>query len=268
MSQHMRVLAVVLAIVAATISLSLIAAGAVSLPANSSGGARAVIPGAARDASLPTAEPSATATAPPSKPWPETTFDINEFSAGLHESGIRYLAEEGSSIAISISNLPGPGPGDEVILSDFGTVIRRVTSTPRGGHEYSQLQALSHDNRYVMFVEGPSEDDSGLVVRLWPSLEVALGDAATADRNVPRWHPVERSTTVHFDSNADEVLRLQFTHVSTGATETVFTFPPEYQRIRVTNRSTRSRARASGWPASPPRGRDRSSLASILSPVN
>lgn len=263
MSQRTLVLVVVLAIVAAAVPLTLIAAGTVSL-SNDSGGTRAVIPAAARDADTPPpAEPSATPAGPVSVPSPDTTFDINDFSTGLHETATRYLTEEGSSVAISNANLPPPGLGDAVVLDEFGTVIRRVTGTLRGGHEYSQLQAFAHDNGYVMLIEGPSEDDSGLVVRRWPSLEVALGDAATADWNVPRWHPVDWSTIVHFDSNADEVLRLQFTDVSTGATETVFTFPSPYERIRG-NQSFDEISRTGEWLAGlATTGRGRSSSASI-----
>ncbi len=125
-------------------------------------------------------------------------------------------------------------------------MIRRVTGTPRGGYEYSQLQAFAHDNGYVMLIEGPSEDDASLVIRRWPSLEVALDDGATAHWNVPRWHPVDWATIIHFDSNADEVLRLQFTDISTGETETVFTFPPNYQGIRG-NQSFDEISRTDEW---------------------
>jgi hypothetical protein len=37
---------------------------------------------------------------------------------------------------------------------------------------------------------------------------------------------------VHFDTNADTVARAQFTDVATGTTTTVFTFPPQYQRVQ------------------------------------
>ena len=63
-----------------------------------------------------------------------------------------------------------------------------------------------------------------------------VGGLDTTGWNAPRWHPVLAHTLVHYDSNADTILRVQFTDVDTATTATVFTFPAAYERIR-TNQS-------------------------------
>ncbi|MFQ5794212.1 MAG: hypothetical protein ACE5JP_04080 [Candidatus Bipolaricaulia bacterium] len=108
------------------------------------------------------------------------------------------------------------------------TLIHLTDDSDRGGlgtHIYSQLQAFSFDNVYVLLIEG-----SGYVVRRMSNLSLVQG-LDTSGWNAPRWHPGRSHTIIHFDSNDDTVVRVQFTDVDTLTTTTVFTFPAQYERV-------------------------------------
>ena len=130
---------------------------------------------------------------------------------------------------------PAPLPlqpvGTPFVDPVFGTTLRRVSNTSASGgfetHIYSQLQAFSADNAYLLL-----DGSAGFVVRRVSDLSLVAG-LDTSEWNVPRWHPTRSHTLIHFDSNADTVIRLQFTDVDTLVTTTVFTFPAQYERIRV-----------------------------------
>lgn len=111
----------------------------------------------------------------------------------------------------------------------FNTTLRRVSNaSDSGGFEtqiYSQLQAFSADNAYLLLT-----GDNGYVIRRVSDLAPIAGPL---DLNIPRWHPTQAHTLIHFDSNADMTVRVQFTNVDTASTNTVFTFPSQYQRARV-----------------------------------
>ena len=111
----------------------------------------------------------------------------------------------------------------------FGTTLRRITDrASKGGfgtHIYSQLQAFSDDDEYILLVEDGEylvkrRDNANLVYQ-FPSDSI----------NAPRWQPARKHTIVHYDSNADTMLRVQYTNVDTGSAENVFTFPSTYERI-------------------------------------
>jgi hypothetical protein len=108
--------------------------------------------------------------------------------------------------------------------------MRRLTDSGNSGfatHIYSQLQAFSADNAAVLLIE-----DEWYTVRRRDTLATLLDASDTADWNAPRWHPTQADTIIHFDSNGDTTLRLQFTNINSGQTTTVFTFPAPYERIR------------------------------------
>jgi len=113
----------------------------------------------------------------------------------------------------------------------FGTTLRRVSNTSDNGgfetHIYSQLQAFSSDDAYLLL-----DGSNGFVVRRVSDLSLVAG-LDTSQWNAPRWHPIRAHTLVHFDSNADPVVRLQFTDLDTLSTTTVFTFPTQYEYVRV-----------------------------------
>lgn len=112
----------------------------------------------------------------------------------------------------------------------FGTTLRRVSdSSDRGGFEtqiYNQLQAFSFDNAYLLL-----DGSEGYLVRRVADLSRVEG-LVTWTWNAPRWHPTRAHIVVHFDSNDDATVRLQYTDVKTLVTTTVFTFPSEYQYVR------------------------------------
>lgn len=133
------------------------------------------------------------------------------------------------SLVILPAVLPLPAVGVSMTDPAFGTTLRRVSDTSdRGGfesHIYSQLQAFSADNAYLLL----TGSDGYLVRRVGDLSRVAGLD--TSEWNVPRWHPTRAHTLVHFDTNADTDLTLQFTNLDTLATTDVFTFPPSYRFI-------------------------------------
>lgn len=139
-----------------------------------------------------------------------------------------------ASAILQPADLPLPEVGVPFVDPVFGTTMRRVSDTSdRGGWEsqiYNQLQAFSADNEYLLLV-----GSDGYVVRRVDDLS-PIADLNSDDWNAPRWHPTRPDVIVHYDSNADRTLRVQFTNVETLTTNTVFTFPSPFQRI-VTNPS-------------------------------
>lgn len=105
----------------------------------------------------------------------------------------------------------------------FGTTIRRVSNlSDSGGFEtqiYSQLQAFSADGAYLLTTGSP-----GYQVRRMSDFGVVSG-LNLDDINVPRWHPTQAHVLIHFDTNGDNDLTLQFTNVATGTTTNVATLP-------------------------------------------
>ena len=113
----------------------------------------------------------------------------------------------------------------------FGSVLRRVSDTSaQGGFEtqiYNQLQAFSPDNSYLLL-----DSSNGFIVRRTTDFSLVNG-LDTSGWNDPRWHPAKPHTIVHFDSNDDALIRLQFINIENLQTTTVWTFPSEYSYIRV-----------------------------------
>lgn len=127
--------------------------------------------------------------------------------------------------------LPLPAAGTPFADPRFCTTLRRVSDTSDSGgyetHEYSQLQAFSSDNIYLLL-----DGSDGFIIRRVDDLSPVTGLDASG-WNDPRWHPGQPHVVVHFDSNEDTVLRLQLTSVDTLTTTTIYTFPAPYERIRV-----------------------------------
>lgn len=111
----------------------------------------------------------------------------------------------------------------------FATTMRRLTDSIDNDtfstHIYSQLQTFSPGNEYILLIE-----DGDYVVKRLSDLSAANLD--TAAWNAPRWQPALPATVLHYDSNEDTTLRVQYSSAATGQTSTVFTFPPPYERIR------------------------------------
>ena len=117
----------------------------------------------------------------------------------------------------------------------YGTRLQRFTDVSRNGgfgtHTYSQLQAFSNNNRFVLLIE-----NGAYIVRRVSDRALVLGPNQSQAWNAPRWHPARNDVIVHFDSNEDTILRIQFTNIETGDVDTIFTFPSRYERI-FTSRS-------------------------------
>lgn len=133
------------------------------------------------------------------------------------------------SLILTPPPLSNPPAGQPITDPVFGTTLMRLIAS--GGnnystHTYSQLQAFSSDNSHVLLIE----DDWYTVRRM---SDLSLVNLDTSSWNAPRWHPTLPDTIVHFDTNGDTTVRLQFTEVSSGATTTRFTFPAAYDYVRV-----------------------------------
>lgn len=164
-------------------------------------------------ACAPTASATAEFAPPTSLPAPASTNGLTD-----------------PDLVVTPAPLTAPAAGSSVTDPTFGTSLRRLTNSGSSGfatHIYSQLQAFSADNQYLLLIE-----DEWYTVRRRDNLALLLDASDTASWNAPRWHPTQANTIIHFDDNADTTLRLQFTDVTTGQTTTVFTFPASYQRIR------------------------------------
>lgn len=129
----------------------------------------------------------------------------------------------------------------------FCTSIRRVSNTSDSGNfetqEYSQLQAFSSDNMFVLLVNG----NDGYAVRRVSDLSRVSG-LNTAGWNAARWYMPLSHTLIHYDDNSDATLRVQTTNVDTGVTTTLFTFPSQYERI-ITPRSSDDLSQDGRWMA-------------------
>ena len=119
--------------------------------------------------------------------------------------------------------------GERIADPSFGTTIRRVSdASGRGGfetHVYSQLQAFSDDNRFLLL-----DGSDGIIVRRVDDLSTVQG-LDTSGWNAPRWHPTRPHVLVHFDSNADSRVLLQETNLDDLSTTTLFAFPERYQTV-------------------------------------
>jgi hypothetical protein len=156
-------------------------------------------------------------------------------------------------IVVRPAPLPPQPPGVAFTDPAFGTTLRRITSaSDEGGfgtHIYSQLQAFSPDNTLLLLIESER-----YVVRRVDDTSAVSG-LNTAGWNAPRWHPKQPGVIVHYDSNDDDILRLQLTDIDSLETTTVFTFPAPYTRIRG-NQSFDELSRDGRWAAGMASSRD------------
>ncbi|MEW6367520.1 MAG: IPT/TIG domain-containing protein [Acidobacteriota bacterium] len=118
---------------------------------------------------------------------------------------------------------PLPPAGSAFVEPVFGTTLRRVSNlSDSGGFEtqiYSQLQAFSSDGAYLL-----TTGSQGYQVRRMSDLAVVSG-LDLQDINVPRWHPARPHVLIHFDTNGDDDLSLQFTDVDAKTTRDVAVLP-------------------------------------------
>ncbi len=144
---------------------------------------------------------------------------------------IGHAAVTNPSTIIQPTELAQPAVGVSAMDAGFSTRLRRVSDKSNsGGFEtqiYNQLQAFSTDNKYLLLIS-----HAGYLVRRMNDMSL-VKNLDTSTWNAPRWHPTKTHTIIHYDSNADQVLRVQFTNVDTLTTTTIFTFPAQYHYIRA-----------------------------------
>ena len=132
---------------------------------------------------------------------------------------------------VPLVTMPKPQPGVPFIDPSFGTTVVRVSDASDHGrfesHIYSQLQAFSVGNEYLLLT-----GSNGYVVRRMSDFSL-VENLNTSTWNAARWHPTQPHTIVHFDTNADTDVTLQFTNVETGITTDIYTLPTEYRYLRV-----------------------------------
>jgi len=135
------------------------------------------------------------------------------------------------NLVLSPAPLPLQPVGVPFVDPVFGSALLRISeANETGGFEtqiYNQLQAFSSDNKYLLL-----DSSEGFLVRHVSDLRQVQG-LDTSSWNDPRWHPTQPHVIIHFDSNDDAVVRVQFTDIDTLTTTTAFTFPTQYQYIRV-----------------------------------
>jgi len=145
-------------------------------------------------------------------------------NAGAEEDGITDPA-----VVVTVASLPRPAVGVAVTDPVFGTTIRRVSNrSESGGFEtqtYSQLQAFSSDSVYLLLV-----GDNGYVVRRMSDFGL-VGGVNSDEWNAPRWRPGTH-TIISYDTNADTTLGVVSFNVDTGQSQTIYTFPAGWERIR------------------------------------
>lgn len=149
----------------------------------------------------------------------EENFSNQQVSGGSSSTSATY----------SEVQLPAPQLGVEFTDPIFNTTLRKITNLGPSGfgtHIYSQLQAFSPDSRYVLLIE-----DESYLIRRVDTLELVY-QFPPDTINTPRWQPVLDHTIIHYDTNADTTLRVQYTDVDSGNVQTIYTFPAIYQRIR------------------------------------
>lgn len=147
------------------------------------------------------------------------------------------------SANVRTSPFARPALGVAATEPDFGTSIRRITNDVRRGsfgtQIYSQLQAFSADDQYVLLIE-----DNDYVVRKLSTLKKVAVD--TSQWGNPRWYPAEPHSIVTFDPNDDTDVQVRISNLDTGQTTTVYTFPPQY-RVVASNQSFDELSRNGRW---------------------
>ncbi len=161
------------------------------------------------------------------------------------QDGADCVPRDDPELIVPLTDWALPTVRETVSDPAFCTPLRRVSAASDQGdfetHEYSQLQAFSADNAYVLLLDG----DAGYAVRRVDDLSAVEG-LETWTWNAARWYPPQPHTLLHFDSNEDTTLRVQLTNVDDLTTETIFTFPAEYERV-IVNASSDELADDGSW---------------------
>ncbi len=171
---------------------------------------------------------------------PTGDFDIDTLAAGRVEATVRLLAEAGVEVITMPSDAP-PAFGEDY-ATPFDTVVEQADPAPYSNHVYSQLQAFSPDNRFVLIYAGDSPETVDLLVKTWPGREVAVPGATIAPMQAVRWLPnAERNLLVGYLDGA-----VTLVDVEAGTTESLMELPAAYGAV-LTNQSLDDPSRDGLW---------------------
>lgn len=164
-------------------------------------------------------------TTPPASQTTDPSQGTTSNSTDPTTIGISDITRVVSRSALSLQPL-----GQWFTDTPFGVRFRRITDRVNSGgfgtQIYSQLQAFSADNQYILLIE-----NEGYVVRRLDTLAKVSVDLP--DVNAPRWQPARPNMIVSYDTNADATIKVLYSTVNSNMrAETIFTFPAAYQRIR------------------------------------
>lgn len=151
------------------------------------------------------------------------------------------------TLTVPMHDLPSQPVGEPFTDPHFCTTLRRVSAESEDGgfetQEYSQLQAFSADNEYLLLVSL----ENWYTVRRVSDFGLVEG-LDTSSWNAARWYPPQPHSIIHYDSNDDTTIRVQVTNIESQTTETVYTFPEIYQYV-VVNRSSDELSADGRWMA-------------------
>lgn len=142
---------------------------------------------------------------------------------------------------VNVAPLEALNVGQTVVDPTFCTPITRATDASANGgfatHEYSQLQAFSPAEDYILLLGA----EGYRVHRLADLTQIELD---TVGWNAARWYDPQR--IIHYDDNGNGTIAVQLTDVTMNSTETIFTFPDAYNVVNVA-RSSDELSRDSRW---------------------
>lgn len=172
---------------------------------------------------------------PPQTELTNTNNEVEELKTNPSTAtpGSAGLADDSAVLQARPLGFKGKLPPAGVPFTDpvFGTTLVRLTSQTDkadfANHDYSQLQAFSRDNKYVIVNTGNGTEVLEVETRQRSAL------APQNNINVPRWQPALPHTLLWIDSNEDQTIRIQYANVDTGQVTDHFVFPEEFDRIRV-----------------------------------
>src|SRR3989344_3973219 len=133
------------------------------------------------------------------------------------------------NLTLTQINLPLQNPLVPFVEPTFNTTLIRITNRSQSNSYatqiYSQLQAFSSDNKYLLYIDNEDYQVYDLENNRFV---MSLGEV-----NNPRWQPGLQHTIVAYDDNADSDLSVLYFNVDTGAITTPYVFPSNYVRISV-----------------------------------
>ncbi len=175
--------------------------------------------------------------------------DLSAIRVGLHESEVRYVAEDPDNRAavVPVAPLSAPEFGASVSLGRFNdTPVRRVNEMSVGNHLYSQLQAFSKNSQYLLILEEDSGVGTQWRIRDTRSGELVYAEADMGAWKAPRWHPAHLGLLVFYDMDDAGRVRLRSLQVDTGQLETLYTFPADVIEV-LSNQSFDELSRDGRW---------------------